>query len=278
MINVVGHDEIKARFTDTLPLNVLLFGPEGIGKRRLSHYIAECHAKSFDILTIEPTVEDKRMKPVSIGQVREAGKFIAKKPFGSKFKIVTIDCSQMSDEAAQALLRMLEEPPSRTRFILSTSGMLPLTILSRCARVQVSPLSEAEVYAVLEMQGFSGDIAKIAAHLAAGSVATALAHINNSERRRTVLSMLYFLTHGKVGGVIPIARKWGEVEVAEAVKWFEDLLLMPFGHMSSYTYKELEPGKAFTVDEVTKYLTLLRTPMRPSLKMIYLTIRILETQ
>ena len=278
MITVIGHADIKARFTDALPLNVLLFGPEGVGKRRLSHYIAECHAKPFDIMTIEPTVKDKKTRPVSISQIREAGKFVSKKPFGSKLKVVTVDCSQMPDEAAQALLRMLEEPPPRTRFVLSTSGAMPLTILSRCSRVQVSPLSEDEVYAVLELLGFSGDTAKVAARVAAGSVATALEHVNNAERRRAVLTMFYFLLHGKVGSVIPVARKWGEAEVLEAIKWFEDLLLMPFGHMSSYTYKELEPGKAFTADEITKYITLLRTPLRPSLKMIYLTIRVLEAQ
>ena len=276
MITVIGHDEIKARFTNELPLNVLLFGPEGVGKRRLALYIAQCHAKPFDILTLEPEETEQRKKSISISLIREAGKFIAKKPFGSKFKIVTIDCSHITNEASQAMLRMLEDPPPRTRFVLSTSGTLPLTILSRCSKVQVSPLSDDEVYAILEIQGFAGDLAKVASRLSKGSVSTALEHMNNSERRRVVLSVIQFIVQRKVGNVLTAVRKWEEAEIQETIKWFEDLTLMPFGRMSSYTYKELSLGKSFTPDGVEKYIRLLRTPMKPSLKMAYLAIRVME--
>jgi hypothetical protein len=108
-------------------------------------------------------------------------------------------------------------------------------------------------------------------------VATALAHINNSERRRKVLSVLQLVLSRKITAVIPAVRKWEEADIVETAKWFEDLLLIPFGIMSSYTYKELSLGSSFTPEEVEKYLKLLRTPMRPSLKMTYLAIRVLES-
>lgn len=274
-LRVIGHDTVLQRFSDDIPFNLLLTGSSGIGKRRLGLALAQRFAKSYDIMVLEQ-VDDK--KPLSIGQIRDAGQFISKRPFGSKYKFVLIDATVMTDAAAQALLRMLEESPARVRFILSTSGALPLTILSRCAKVQVSPLTDAQVLEVLEMLGFSGDLATIAARLSKGSVETALSHINNSERRRKVLSVLQLLVARKVSAVIPAVRKWGEADIVEAAKWFEDLLLSPFGVTSSYTYKELSLGASFTPEDVDAYLRLLRTPMRPSLKMLYLAIRVLESK
>lgn len=274
-LKVIGHEAIQQRFADDIPLNLLLVGPPGIGKHRLALSIAQTFAKSYDIMVLE---QGEDGKPLSIGQIRDVAPFVAKRPFGSKYKIVIIDATAMTDAAAQALLRMLEESNDRTRFILSTSGALPLTILSRCAKVQVAPLTDDEVLQVLEMMGWSGDLANIAARLSKGSVETALAHINNADRRRRILSVIQLLMQRKISAVLPAVRKWGEADIVEITRWFEDLLLVPFGIMSSYTYKELSLGASFTADDVEKYLKLLRTPMRPSLKMTYLAIRILEAR
>ena len=273
-LKVIGHDNLLQRFSVGIPLNLVLVGPPGIGKLRLALAIAQQFANTYDIMVIEPG----DAAPVSIGKIREVGKFVAKHPFGSKYKIVVIDASGMPDAPVQALLRMLEEPPERARFILTTSGSLPLTILSRCIKVQVAPLSDPEVLQVLELLGFSGDLATVAARLSKGSVETALAHINNSGRRRKVLSVLQMILGGKLGAVIPAVRTWVEPDILETVRWFEDLLLVPYGVMSSYTHKELAIGASFTTEDVQSYLQLLRTPMKPSLKMVYMAIRVIENK
>ena len=271
-LKVIGHVDIQQRFSADIPFNLLLVGPPGVGKHRLALSIAQQFSNSYDIMILEPS----KGAPVSIGQVREAGKFISTHPFGSRYKIVIIDATGIADSSVQALLRMLEEPPERVRFIITTSGQLPLTIFSRCAKVQVSPLSDAEVLQILELLGFSGDLAAIAARLSKGSVETALAHINNSERRRKVLSVLQLILERKLGAVIPSVRKWSESDIVEVTKWFEDLLLAPYGVMSSYTHAELALGKSFTPEEANTYIRLLKTPMKASLKMTYFAIRILE--
>lgn len=279
-LRVVGHAFIKARFDENLPFNLVLVGPAGIGKQRLALYLAQRHATKFDTLVIGPAKasKDDMEKSVGIKQIREAGLFVAKRPFGSKFKIVVIDATRMTEAAAQALLRVLEDAHPRVRFIITTSGVLPLTILSRCAKVQVPLLSDVEVLEVLEMLGFTSDMAKTAAQLSKGSVAVALEHMNNAERRRAVLSVLQMIVGRKITAVLPIIRKWGEAEIVECVHWFEDLTLAPFGRMSSYTKRELAIGSAFTSDDVDKYLKLLRTPMKPSLKIMYFAIRVLESR
>jgi hypothetical protein len=89
---------------------------------------------------------------------------------------------------------------------------------------------------------------------------------------------MQLLLQRKISAVLPAVRKWTEADIVEVTHWFEDLLLVPYGIMSSYTYKELSLGASFTAEDVEKYLRLLRTPMRPSLKMTYLAIRVMESR
>ena len=274
-LHVVGHTAIKERFYKELPYSLLLTGPEGIGKRRLASYLAQQHAEPFDILTLG--VEDTKVKKaVSIQQVRECGKFISTRPFSNTHKVVVIDATVITDAATQALLRMLEEPPASARFIITTSGSLPLTVLSRCTRVQVPLLSEAEVTEVLELQGFPTEMAKTAARLSEGSVGKALAYMKNSERRRAILSVLHLMVGKKLSSVVPLVRKFEQTEVDEAITFFEDVLLAPFGRLSFYTAKELALGASFTPVEIEAYLKLLQTPLKPSLKWLYLGVRMME--
>jgi hypothetical protein len=119
-------------------------------------------------------------------------------------------------------------------------------------------------------------MAKISAQLSKGSVEVALSHINDAERRRAVLTVMQLIIHKKIPGVLVAVRKWKEAEINECVKWFEDLLLAPYGRTSSYTHKELSIGDSFAPEDIDRYLKLLNTPMRPSLKMSYMAIRILE--
>jgi DNA polymerase III delta prime subunit len=278
MIHVIGHEIVKKRFQNSLPFNLVLVGPVGIGKKRLASWIALQHAISFDILALEPVKSDKdeKEKGVGIGQIRAVGKFVSTRPYGSNYKIIVIDAGGMTDAAAQALLRMLEEAHPRVRFILTTSGSLPLTILSRCVKVQVSPLSDVEVLEVLEMLGFTSDASKIAAKLAGGSVAAALDHLQNAERRRSVLSVLQLMITRRIAGVLPVVRTFTEAEVTEAINWFSDLLLAPFGRTSFYTMKELAIGVSLSPEDIDKYLKLLRTPLKPSLKFAYMAVKMLE--
>jgi DNA polymerase-3 subunit delta' len=86
---------------------------------------------------------------------------------------------QHSEDAAQnALLKSLEEPPPGTIFILTSAipGALLPTVRSRCMRLQVGRLTEAEVSEVLARDhGLSLDEARAVAALADGSVGNALA-------------------------------------------------------------------------------------------------------
>lgn len=84
--------------------------------------------------------------------VRAIRRFVQMPPFEGRRKAVIVsDAHRMNRQAANALLKTLEEPPSSTLLLLCTHQphLLPATIPSRCARVTVPAFSESELAALL---------------------------------------------------------------------------------------------------------------------------------
>ena len=92
---------------------------------------------------------------IRIDQIRAVKEFVFKKPALSEKKVVIIDSADsMTKESANALLKVLEEPPLDTHFILTTSSkeaILP-TILSRTHTLGFPPLEEDTFYRILGME------------------------------------------------------------------------------------------------------------------------------
>ncbi|MEZ4528283.1 MAG: DNA polymerase III subunit delta' [Desulfobacterales bacterium] len=111
---------------------------------------------------------------IRIDRIREMCDVLAMKPYEAKMRVAIISRSHtMNPEAANALLKMLEEPPDRTVLILTaeqTSDLLP-TIVSRCQEVRFTPLSRETVRNLLrEKQGLGETEADIMALLCAGNL------------------------------------------------------------------------------------------------------------
>jgi DNA polymerase-3 subunit delta' len=73
-------------------------------------------------------------------------------PFEGRYKVYIIEGAElMSHEAANCLLKTLEEPVGKVIFILLTTNerLLPATIISRCQRLELPPLTAAEVETAL---------------------------------------------------------------------------------------------------------------------------------
>ena len=96
-------------------------------------------------------------KSIKIHQVKELITFAHKKPYLASYKFILIhDAEKLTLEAANALLKILEEPPRHTHFFLSTehqTAILP-TILSRCEIVEtptfVLTFSEEELLSLID--------------------------------------------------------------------------------------------------------------------------------
>jgi DNA polymerase III subunit delta' len=187
----------------TLPPTLLFDGPDGTGK----HYVAQAVAAVLNCLSPVHDVDgfpldacqtcrscdrvarrvhtdvialapDER-GTIRIDAVREVLERTAFRPFEGRRRVVIIrDADTLQPQAQNALLKSLEEPPPTTIFVLTTavSGLLLPTVRSRCMRLRLSRLAEADVAAVLVRDHeYSPDAARSAAAIADGSVAQALA-------------------------------------------------------------------------------------------------------
>jgi DNA polymerase-3 subunit delta' len=181
--------ERLARQRDRLPHALLLSGPVGIGKRDFAHAIAagllcenpvaalhgcgQCQACRWlagqshpDFRHLQPEAaesaaddepKDKRKKQdISIAQVRSLGDFINISAHRNGVKVVLIQPAEaMNTNAANALLKSLEEPPPNTHFLLVSDrpNMLPATLRSRCQQLAMRPPSLADATQWLASNG-----------------------------------------------------------------------------------------------------------------------------
>jgi len=189
----------------------LLCGPEGVGKatfayratRRLlgaapdpsrgllgarpddpvSRLIsAQSHP---DLLVLERLVENgKTKKSISVDQARDLPEFFSKSPSQAQARVAIIDAADdMNINAANALLKVLEEPPEHGVLFLVTHapGRLLATIRSRCRRLSFPIWTEAALAdLVADREGLDADDAAYTAAMAGGSPGSALALASGS--------------------------------------------------------------------------------------------------
>ncbi|MDL5045070.1 hypothetical protein QQ054_03315 [Oscillatoria amoena NRMC-F 0135] len=131
--------------------------------------------------------EDKQAI-ISTEESREMIKSLSFKPFESMYKIVIIWYPElMHPAAANSMLKILEEPPPHTYFILvsyATDKLLP-TILSRTQLVNIPPLDDESVVEYLLQHGADLKRANRAAQLAEGDLGLALQLLDHEEDRHT---------------------------------------------------------------------------------------------
>ena len=83
-----------------------------------------------------------------IDDIRNINETVGYATFQGKYKIYIIDeVHMLTKEAFNALLKTLEEPPPNTKFFLATTEAhkIPLTILSRCQKIELSRISQEEI-------------------------------------------------------------------------------------------------------------------------------------
>ena len=186
---IVGQDRAVERFssawsTRKLHHAWLLDGPKGVGKASFAHaaarrVLAEAAGPSFDLPGIETDDEHPIVKlieagshpdmrwlerlvnektgnlarDISVEQVREAGEFLTLTPALSPWRVIVIDTvDELQAAGANALLKMLEEPPANTLFFLVSHapGRLLPTIRSRCRRLDFQKLDDDAMTSILE--------------------------------------------------------------------------------------------------------------------------------
>ncbi|MBA2493439.1 MAG: DNA polymerase III subunit delta' [Acidobacteria bacterium] len=216
--------------TDRVPHSLLFAGVEGIGKKQFALELAKSfvcqNPKNFEACDIcaackradkftFPKPDDKDAhkevifsehadiglvipynKNILIDAVRNLEKEANFRPFEAKARFLLIDEAEKlntaKDNAANALLKTLEEPPPTSYIFLITSrpdALLP-TILSRCQTLRFAPIAPTEIENyLLETKKFSPDDAAILARLSRGSIGHALSmDLSRFPAQRDVMS------------------------------------------------------------------------------------------
>jgi DNA polymerase-3 subunit delta' len=113
---------------------------------------------------------------IGVGEARALVLESAMRPTTGRWRVLLIeDADRLTEPAANALLKALEEPAARTVFLLcapAVDDVLP-TIRSRCRLVRLKPPSSADIAGVLEHEGIDRSIASFAARAAQGHVGRA---------------------------------------------------------------------------------------------------------
>lgn len=181
--DVVGQGHIVELLESTIKHKkishaYLFCGGRGTGKTTVARIFArDIGCNPEDIIEIDAASNR------GIDEIRELRDAVRTAPFSSPYKVYIVDEAHMlTKEAANALLKTLEEPPSHVIFILATTDpeKLPATIVSRCQKVifkspDIETLSKQLLY-VAEQEGkdMSEETAKLIAGHGKGSYRDAL--------------------------------------------------------------------------------------------------------
>jgi DNA polymerase-3 subunit delta' len=135
---------------------------------------------------------------------------------GARKVVVLYEADRLNANAAvsaNALLKTIEEPPTRTVMLLVTSmpDELPETVRSRCQRIDLAPLSDRAIREALERDGIAPDPAALAASLAGGQLGRARALAGpTADVRHAFVSAAAHLD-GHTGTAVATAESIGEV-------------------------------------------------------------------
>jgi len=267
--DILGHSReigvIKNSIkTGRLAHAFIFSGPESIGKRRVASALAsalncaslvegdscggcaDCalvqagsHPNILEIVPVDAKGEPAPGGLIRIEQIREVQAGLRYRVERGKKVVIVDQAEKFMPAAANAFLKTLEEPPADSIIILITSRapeLLP-TILSRCHRVNFSPIPAVELAIALSAaHSIPYEDALALARLGGGSMGSALRYIGGAahEKRKEVLSKLGSLADGDALGALTLAEELSKRddldELLEFMKcWYRDRLVAAEG-------------------------------------------------
>jgi len=223
--DLIGQDIIvetieKSISQNKIPNAFLFTGIRGVGKTTIARILAKSlncgnseknnclknKCKNCDEISESRHIDVLEMDAASktgVDDVRDLIEFSRYGPTSSKFKIFIIDeVHMLSKQAFNALLKTLEEPPAYLKFIFATTEVnkIPVTVLSRCQRFDLSRIKSEELceflakVAEMEKIDINQDVINLISKISEGSVRDALSlldriSLTNDDSQKGTISL-----------------------------------------------------------------------------------------
>jgi DNA polymerase-3 subunit delta' len=267
MWQVIGQDKILSLLDYGLKTNAiahayLLVGPRHVGKGTLAINLAQalnCDGPELPCgqcrscqrilggkhADVTPIGLDSKTE-IGIDDIRGLQRLANLPPYEGKCKVFIIDDAEyLSTEAANSLLKILEEPPPRVVWLLLAAEeehLLP-TVISRCQRLELKPVSSERVQEVLvNSYNVDANKAKLLTQLCHGRLGWAVSALTNDDileqRSRRIAKLVSLLTASleqRFAYAQELASQFsqnrrGRAEIIEIwLDWWRDLMLIKGG-------------------------------------------------
>lgn len=245
----------------------LFIGPEGIGKKMVAKTLAQavnCGEQLLDSCDSCPSCMkiEKKQHPdvhiidgstspyvnsrqnrddtadsgaIKIDHIRQLQKDISLKPYEGKLKVFIIDnAHNLTSEASNALLKILEEPPAKSLIILVTAKptLLFKTIISRCQVLRFSPLPRKKLSEILNKDyNLENNLAHFLAYFCEGRLGKALVlkDIDILREKNRVIDELALLKRLGLENFSIKKREDVRNYLNILTTWFRDIYLIKIG-------------------------------------------------
>ena len=257
--DIIGQESIKKHLqtaikTGNLSHAYIINGEYGSGRQTIASALAktiQCQSKTDDTDAcgvckqaeshnhpdIKYITHDKTS--ISVNDIREQlNNDISIKPYSSEYKIYIIpDANKMTEQAQNALLKTIEEPPVYAIIILLTENcdsLLP-TIRSRCVTLTMNPIEKDKICTYLENKfQLEPEQAQIAANYCQGNIGKAIRFASSSdfiEMKNQVLKLLKNLDSMDIASIIDTIKEFSTHKndindyLDLMLLWYRDVLM-----------------------------------------------------
>jgi DNA polymerase-3 subunit delta' len=307
MWQVIGQSRITSLFTHGLETGALshaylFIGPHHVGKMTLALQMAqalncesterpclECvscqkinsmnHA-DVQVISLIQTNDAAEAKSIGIDQIKELQHSANLPPFEGKQRVYIIDGAEvMSTEAANCLLKTLEEPPEGVTIILLTTNdkLLPVTVVSRCQPIELTPLSKEDIsQSLIEKNDIEPQKARLLAGLSHGCPGWAISAVQDDSlllHLKDELDRIIDVTKAnceeRFAYIAPIAARFNQdrnsvYEVLNTwLDYWHDILLVKLGCRDMIIYIDrcddlIESAEGYRIDQINNYIHRIR--------------------